>query len=425
MRRVLLASLSALLITPAFATAAPPAMVTNGDNDGPGSLRYALASGASKVVLKANVGTIYVTETLEYTGDAPLQLVGSGQTIDGSGMADNTTPVFAVTAGADVSMSNLAIDAGGTQNGMPYSRLNQGGGKGLFIDVPDTRTGVVSVNLRDVTVIGTGNHGIHISDCSLGDDCGGGSGGGGQGSPASVSVYLTGVHITNSGNGKQDADGLRVDDRGDGDIVFKATNSVFADVGADGVELDEGNNGSVYVDVRNTTFYFNGEYCNDGTDPAEDEPCFDEFDDGEVIRDVDDGFDIDEAGPGSLSGRIVNVNVIDNFDEGLDFDEEDEGSTDLVFININSSGNEDEGIKVSEEDDGDNIATLRNVTTDGDLEFEEDNSGIADISVVGSVVGGEMQIEADDGDPDTADGFYKERGSSVGDLDFEGDIVIL
>ena len=131
------------------------------------------------------------------------------------------------------------------------------------------------------------------------------------------------------------------------------------------------------------------------------------------------------TGPGSLSGRIVNVNVIDNFDEGLDFDEEDEGSTDLVFININSSCNEDEGIKVSEEDDGDNIATLRNVTTDGDLEFEEDNSGIADISVVDSVVGDEMQIEADDGDPDTADGFYKERGSSVGDLDFEGDIVIL
>ncbi len=425
MRRVLPAAMLGLALTPALAIAGATAFVTNGNNEGPGSLRAALESGANKIVIDQHVGAITVTETLEYSGTEGLRLVGSGQTIDGAGLIDRTAPVMAVTEGADLSMSNLTIDAGGMQNGAPYSRLNQGGGKGLFVDVPVTRAGTVRVRLTHVTVIGTGNHGIHVSDCSLGDDCGGGSGGGGDGSPASIDIRLNSVHIDNSGNGKQDADGLRVDDRGDGDIVFVAKNSIFSDVGADGVELDEGNNGSVYAYVRDTTFYANGEYCNDGPDPTEDEPCFDEIDDGEVVRDVDDGFDIDEAGPGSLLGRIVDVGVLHNFDEGLDFDEEDEGDTNLRFVRIYSAGNEDEGIKVSEEDDGDNVVRLYAVTTDGDLEFEEEDFGVADIAIFDSTVDERMQIEADDGDPTTTDGFYKERGSTVSELDFEGDIVIL
>ena len=425
MRRALTASLISLLLLPGLAAAAPPALVTNGNDAGPGSLRDALASGASQIVIKGNVGTITALSPLEYAGTRPLRLKGGDATIDGSGFADNTLPIVVVSNGASVRISNLTIDAGGMQNGEPYSRLNQGGGKGLFIDVPEDRTGVVRVELRQVRVTGTGNHGIHISDCSLGDDCGGGSGGGGNGSPASIHLTIKGVQVDNSGNGKQDADGIRVDDRGDGDIVFIASNSVFSKVGADGVELDEGNNGSVHADVRNTMFYSNGEYCAIGPDPDEDDPCFDEIDDGEVIRDVDDGFDIDEAGEGSLTGRIVNVDVLHNFDEGLDFDEEDSGSTDLAFIGIYSAGNEDEGIKVSEEDDGDNIARMVSVSTDGDLEFEEDGFGIADISIFGSTVDERMQIEADDGDDTTIDGFYKERGSSVAELDFEGNIRIL
>ena len=42
------------------------------------------------------------------------------------------------------------------------------------------------------------------------------------------------------------------------------------------------------------------------------------------------------------------------------------------------------------------------------------------------IAGDDMQIEADDGDPNTIDGYYKERGTTVvDDLDFEGNIVIL
>jgi hypothetical protein len=413
-------TLLASLLLPAVTLAGPPAKVTNGANDGPGSLRAALASGATSIQIKPSVSVITVTETLEYTGMAPLSINGTGQTIDGSGLTDNSAPIFEVTMGADLSITNLSFDAGGGNQNGPYNRLNQGGGKGIFVDVPSDRTGVVSVDLTNVSVMGTGNHGVHISDCSLGDDCGGGSGGGGNGSPASIDVRLVGVLIEDNGNGKQDADGVRVDDRGDGGITFFATNSAFVDNGADGIELDEGNNGDVYASVTNSTFDFNGEYCLIGPFVSGDD-C---DDDGEP--DVDDAFDIDEAGPGSLVARTRNLTIINNFDEGLDFDEEDDGNAELDAIGIYSENNEDEGIKVSEEGDGNNVVRMRAVTTDGDLEFEEDNGGIVDVTINGSFVGDDMQIEADDGDPTTIDGFYKERGTTVADeLQFEGNIITL
>ena len=124
-------------------------------------------------------------------------------------MSDNLAPILQITNGADLTISNLSFDGGG--------------GKGIFVNVPDTREGVVSVRLSDVSVSGVGNHGVYVSDCTLGDDCGGG----GDGSPASIHVHLTNVLIDGVGNGKADADGVRVDDRNDGDISLSVTNSTF------------------------------------------------------------------------------------------------------------------------------------------------------------------------------------------------------
>ena len=62
-------------------------------------------------------------------------------------------------------------------------------------------------------------------------------------------MKLVDVLVDGVGFGKQDADGVRVDDRNDGDISFSAVNSVFVNVGADGVELDEGNDGSVFLAI--------------------------------------------------------------------------------------------------------------------------------------------------------------------------------
>ena len=420
MRSTLASSLLVSLLVPALAFTAPSAKVTNGNNDGAGSLRAALASGATKIFINPSVSTIVVTETLEYTGTTPLSISGTGQTIDGSGLTDNSAPIFAVTDGADLSISKLTFDAGGGNASGPYSRENQGGGKGIFVDVPFERTGVVSLDLTNVTVMGTGNHGVHVSDCTLGDDCGGGSGGGGNGSTASIDVRLVDVVIIDNGNGKQDADGFRVDDRGDGSITFFATNSAFIDNGADGIELDEGNNGDVVFHVSNTIFDFNGEYCLIG-DFVPGDDCDDDGD-----PDVDDAFDVDEAGDGSVIGRVVNLTVINNFDEGLDFDEEGPGGFDLDVVNVYAENNADESVKASEEDDGNTVVHLRNVTTDGDLEFEEEGVGIIDVAINGSYVGDDMKLAAENTGPDTTGGFYKARGTTVVDnLDIEGDIEIL
>ena len=423
MRNPLASFLFASLLVPAVVFAAPPAKVTNGNNDGAGSLRAALSSGATKIVIKPSVSTIVVTETLEYTGMAPLSIHGTGQTIDGSGLTDNSAPILEVTDGADLSIRNVTFDAGGGNANGPYNRENQGGGKGIFVDVPFERTGVVSLDLTNVTVMGTGNHGVHVSDCTLGDDCGGGSGGGGNGSTASIDIRLVDVLIIDNGNGKQDADGFRVDDRGDGSITFFATNSAFVDNGADGIELDEGNNGDVVIHVSNSIFDFNGEYCVIGPfDPKDfDDPC---NDDGEP--DVDDAFDIDEAGDGSVVGRVVGLTVVNNFDEGLDFDEEGAGGFDLDVVNIYAENNADESVKSSEEDDGNTLARLRSVITDGDLEFEEEGVGIVDVTINGSYVGDDMKLAAENVGPDTTGGFYKARGTTVDDeLDIEGDIEVL
>lgn len=420
MTRRLRGAFLAAFALPALAAAAPPALVTNGDKAGPGSLRDALDSGATHINIKPSVDTIMVTETLVYAGTAPLTINGTGQTIDGADLTDNAAPIFEVTEGADLAIRNLTFDAGGGNANGPYSRLNQGGGKAIFVAVPETQTGVVKLDLTNVTVRGTGNHGVHVSDCTLADDCGGGSGGGGDGSPASIDVRLVGVLVEDSGNGKQDADGVRIDERGDGDITLFASHSAFNDNGADGVELDEGNNGDVVVNVSNSVFDFNGEYCVIGPFVPGDD-CDDDGD-----PDVDDAFDVDEAGAGSILGKVVNLTVINNLDEGLDFDEEDAGGIDLDVIDVYSENNEDEGVKVSEADEGDNVVRLRAVTTDGDLEFEEKEGGIVDVSINGSFVGDDMKIAADDGDPATTGGFYKQRGTTVvDDLDFEGDIVEL
>ena len=414
-RSTLKTLIASLLFTPMISVASTT-LVTSSANDGPGSLREALASGADVIEIDESVGTIFITETLEYTGFVALQVVGTGQMIDGSGLTDNLAPIFEVSNGADLSMFDLSFDGGGG-----YDYFNPGGGKGIFVNVPEDRTGVVSLKLTGVSVYDVGNHGIHVSDCSLGDDCGGGSGGGGEGSPASIDVKLVDVLVDGAGFGKQDADGVRVDDRNDGDIFFSAVNSAFVNVGADGVELDEGNDGSVFLEVRNNVFYANGAYClpwND--DPVEGAPCDDDGD-----ADVDDGFDVDEAGDGSIEGFVRNNYVVDNYDEGLDFDEEDDGGFDIVLASNVAVGNEDEGVKLSEEDGGSIHAMLRshysednNGSREG-IEIEEEDGGAVTVVVTGSdFVGGDdevLKIEEDGGDGGTV----KVRGSSVV-LDLDG-----
>ncbi|MEL0081776.1 MAG: hypothetical protein VW985_01890, partial [Gammaproteobacteria bacterium] len=252
----------------------------------------------------------------------------------------------------------------------------------------------------------------------LGDDCGGGGGGGGDGSVASIHVSINKVVVDGVGFGKQDADGLRVDDRNEGDIIFEAHNSRFINVGADGIELDEGNLGDVKVDMCNVTFEGNGAYCLEGPFIAGD-PCDDDGD-----PDVDDAFDIDEAGPGNVLGKMANLTMTNNHDEGLDFDEENDGGFDIELINVHAENNEDEGIKVSEENSGDINVSVRNATlqlNNGDkegIEIEEADDGHLAVRIVGSTVLEKVKIEEDGGGAGTV----KVRDSSIEELDLSEDI---
>jgi len=396
--------------------AASSALVINGNDSGVGSLRAALESGANTIRISSSVAFITLSEPLSYDGERRLFIKGTGQVIDASALQD-TADILSINDGANLQISNL--DFIGNSSSINQDPLNPIGGKGIFVNVPETRQGLVRVVLNGVSVSNVGNHGVHVSDCTLRDECGGGSGGGGQGSPASVFVKLNNVMINRVGFGRQDADGVRVDERGDGDIFFYANDSKFLNVGADGVELDEGNNGNVISNVNNSQFDRNGEYCL-AIPFVANGPC-----DDDGAPDADDGFDIDEAGEGSLFAQVSNTVVTNNFDEGLDFDEKDAGH---VYARINKTvalNNADEGIKVSEEGEGNLVASLRRISisnnNDGDegIELEEANAGDVRVRVVKSTLIGSdeaLKVEQDD----EGEGILIIRDSNIDVLDLEG-----
>ena len=411
-----------VLFAGAAAAQATPIMVTNTQDAGDGSLRAALAeaaaTGSASQIVIATAGDIVISETLAYDGEAPVEIIGHGQRV----RTDANTHLLASTNGASLAVSDLDFEGPGQ-----FSVLNRGdtagqsAGKGIFIDVRDDQSGVVDLSLHNVSVKGVANHGIHVSDCSLADDCGAGAGGGGEGSPASIRVRLHKVTVDGVGNGKFDADGLRVDERGEGDIHVTAKDSEFARVGADGLELDEGQAGSIHSTVLGTVFVDNGAYCDPALlgehMPAQPEG---EFDDGEVREtgipgdvtgtpddscferevdlydsgyveayeigiDIDDGIDYDEAGPGDLNLTMVRSTISGNYDEGVDMDEAGAGSGNLYYIETLAYGNADDGFKMSEEDAGSvHGAMLGAVSRDNGGKgavFEEEGPGDVRVSV--------------------------------------------
>jgi hypothetical protein len=388
-------TVSAAIGFAAAAAAGGQVLVTNGKDSGEGSLRAALEAvskqEAPAQILVVTDGDIEIASTLTYTGKAPLAIYGKGQTVKTK--ADTT--LLALTEGADLTVNGLDFEGPGG-----FDIKNRGkDGKGIFIDMRPDQTGVVTLVLEDVKVSGVAYHGVHISDCDLADDCGAGRGGKGGGSPASIVVRLSEVKISDVGNGRFDADGLRVDERSAGDILFYAQDSTFEKVGADGVELDEGQEGSVFATAVDSKFEDNGAYCDPkilkAFLPKEDEG---EFDDGEKAEtdipgavtgspddacierevelyesgsvkeyefgiDTDDGFDIDEAGPGDLWALIVGATVTGNLDEGLDFGEEDEGGIKFAAWRTTAKDNTDDGIKIVESEGGSVEALLHKVTS--------------------------------------------------------------
>ncbi|MEJ2330566.1 MAG: hypothetical protein P8Z33_12020 [Gammaproteobacteria bacterium] len=463
---LLAASLLAVLAAPA-AYAASKAIVDNGNDSGDGSLRAALSSGNSVIEILPSVSEITIATSLVYASKDPLTIRGSGQTVT---TANNIT-LLAVTEGADLTVSDLDFQGPGGFD--IYNRGDDDGetaGKGIFVDVRDDQAGTLNLVLNNVSVSGVANHGIHVSDCSLADDCGGGSGGGGEGSDASINVVLDGVTVDDAGNGKFDADGLRVDERGDGGINATISSSSFTGIGADGVELDEGNDGDVNAFVEWTDFSSNGGYCDpDIIGPYVPDPDEGEFTQEEMVTDdaipsvfgspddsciersvdfydpdpvtgiayveafefaidTDDGIDIDEAGDGSLNSTMAHSTINDNLDEGVDYDEENDGGISASYSYTSATGNADDGYKHSEEDDGDvkGRVLYSSSTSNGGkgFVFEEENDG--DLRVI---VKGASTADNDDSDDtgieavqeDDGRGTLKVRDSEILDgIDTDG-----
>jgi hypothetical protein len=353
------------------------ALVTNGNDTGPGSFREALASGADEIVM-VTTDNITITSTLSYSGRAPLTIVGAGQLLSS---LENVT-LLEVSNGAGLTISNLYFRGPGGFSINNRADLEGDAGKGIFVNVADDESDTVTLRLTNVAVSDVANHGIHVSDCDQPDDCGGG------GAEASIHVILSNVIVENVGRGRFDADGLRVDERDAGDIILETSNSLFTRVGADGVALDEGQDGIVRTSILNTTFSDNGNYCDPAVletfipDPGEaqfedgvameadipgpvtdspDDRCIerevDLYESGFVAAytfgiDLDDGIDIGEAGNGSVVSLMVDTTISGNFEEGVDYHEDGAGGIASTYINTVVSGNNDDGYKHSEEGAG-------------------------------------------------------------------------
>ena len=436
--------LAAPLLCAALPVGAESIAVTSNADAGIGTLRAALVTAARRntatVIVIDVQNDIQIDETLIYDGTAPLSIIGSDHLV----RTDQNVTLLAITNGANLQIAGLSFAGPGGFD--INTRDRDAAGKGLFVAVPVTRTGTVSLTLDRVKVFDVAGHGIHISDCDLADACGGGGGGGGGGSDAGISVNLRDVTVRDVGNGHFDADGLRVDERGVGSITALIWSSQFVGVGADGVELDEGQVGSVVVQVGHTRFEDNGVYCHPEVlraylpDPDEgdfkvgaravadipgpitgspDDACFerevDLYDDGSVEAyefsiDVDDGFDVDEAGPGGIDATLVDVVVTGNLDEGLDFDEEDAGDIHLSVSGGDYSRNSDDGIKLSEEDAGDIkgavIFVLASDNGGKGLVFEEEDGGDLEIGALNVSASGN-----DDGDETGMEAVQEDSGS--------------
>ena len=171
LRRISLSAIAVLAATPALADTV---LVTSGANDGAGSLRAALAtasaSEAGAIIVIDTPGDISISETLVYEGTAPLSIIGADHKV----RTDQNVTLLAVPNGADLDVTGVSFSGPG---GFDISERDAGtAGKGVFIGVPADTSGTVSLRLDGVVVDGVAGHGIHVSDCDLADDCGGGGG---------------------------------------------------------------------------------------------------------------------------------------------------------------------------------------------------------------------------------------------------------
>ena len=240
--------------------------------------------------------------------------------------------------------------------------------------VPRGASGTVDVSLLDVTLAGDALSGLWIEDPP-------------HASNAGIALVSRGSTITGSGfrpgPAFADFDGVRVNEGGGGDLSLVVHDSRVVRDAADGVELEEQGAGDVRSLVHGSRF-----------DDSGDQP--------QNPDDLEDGFDVDEAGSGSIVAAFVRASVNGNEDEGIDLDEEGTGDIRGTMLLVVTLGNLDAGISYTEDGleraGGDVEFVFTRVDAsdarDGDgIEVEEFGGG----DMRGTILGSTVSRNHDDG----------------------------
>ena len=336
-------SAAALALLAAPVAAAPVFVTTNADGFGvPGSFRAALEAATGDpsidvIRFARDLGTVQLIDTVAYGGTQSLRIDGRATAIAGDGTFD----LLVSSGGGDLTLRQIGFSDG----------LN-----GIVVEVPADADGEHSTALFDVTVENNGEYGLLIDDETNG------------GSNAGIGLDIAWSRFV--GNGAdlvpgviEDLDGVRVNERGEGDITATIHASEFTGNGADGYELDEGGPGDVTLMIRRSRFDGNGLFEPEGDDGID----VDEADGGSIwLRVVgatfngnsDDGIGIDESGDGDLMMSLVRVQMSDVGDKGLSADEGDAGDLDLKALLVAADGNVQDGLNFEEAGDGDLFARV-------------------------------------------------------------------
>ncbi|MFK8047429.1 MAG: hypothetical protein AB8B81_03230, partial [Halioglobus sp.] len=362
-KSILALSVASVLANPSIASRS----ISVSDED---SLRAAVESASLDSSIRSiefeRNSRIQLTAPVVFTGSQALSILGNGSIVDGALAGEFVLDDDLTATTEDGSLVFNTSEALTIRN---LSVINSAT-RGIVVNIPSDSVGSdVAVTLDGVRIRNSALFGLHIDDNS--DEFDDGQSG------SEVGIYLQVLFssFTENGTGAIDFDGVRVDERGEGDITAFFFNTRISANGGDGMELDEAGNGDVAASLLNVTLRNNGNF-----NP----------------EDLDDGFDIDEAGEGDVLLTLNNVKLNGNHDEGLDVDEAGEGNVDVRLRKVTAVGNADEAIKIDEEDEGDINANLRKVTVrrsgDDGIQFTELGEGKIDAKLSRVVVTGSAKF---------------------------------
>ena len=346
---------------PIAAVSGATAFVTNANDAGEGSFRAAIAEANGdpairNIEFRPGIGTIALASGILFTGLQDLSIDGKRAVIDGSSAGGTA---IKATAGGDFKVSNLTV--------------RDAPGEGIAVEVPAGASGTLTVELRNVDITGNRGHGVLVND-QVDPSTQDGVQPNPAGSDVSIVVIAHQSRFAGNGYSVSDRDGLRVNEGGNGSLTLRLTHVRAENNAADGVEIDERGQGDVVIHVVGSQFEGNGQF-----DP----------------EDLDDGFDVDEMNDGSILGSLVQSSANNNYEEGLDFNENNPGDLRVDLVQVEASGNREEGIDYEEDDDfaggGDLVTVMQGITANGNgadggdagLKIREKGAGELDVRATG------------------------------------------